>query len=530
MILRLALSLLVVLAGVRLAVAQEPRSDLVIRHARIADGLGGPLFEGDLAVRGGRIIAVGTVAARGLTEFDAQGLVVAPGFIDVHTHSENIDDLPQAENFLRMGVTTIVTGNCGGSKTRVGEFFRQLESSNVAVNVATLIGHNTVRNQVMGGSFLRPPTDDELRQMRALVDQAMRDGAVGLSTGLIYLPGTFATTDEIVALAKVAAQHGGIYVSHMRYETTRIFEALQELFTIAREADIPAEVSHLKLSGPNAWGMADRVLSELDFARKRGLRVTHDQYAYTASSTGLSQLIPSEAREGGNQRFLERLNNPAQKAEIVAEMKRTLKNGQRTNYAYAVIASYAKDKSLNGKSIPEAAKLKRGSDSLDDQIELLFELQREGGAAGVFHNMDEPDLQRFLQHPLTMVASDSGPRSFGEGVPHPRGYGNNARVLGRYVRELKLLTLEEAVRKMTSLPARTHRLGQRGQIKPGFTADLVVFDPAKVNDPATFDSPHHYAEGFSHVFVNGVAVISDGKLTGKLPGLPVRREVAPAAN
>jgi N-acyl-D-amino-acid deacylase len=507
-----------------LSSAAEPPPDLVIRSARVADGSGGPLVRADVAVRAGRIVAVGTVSARGRAEVDARGRVLAPGFIDVHTHSENIDDLPDAENFLRMGVTTIVTGNCGGSKLRVGEFFRQLEASNVAVNVATLIGHNTVRNQVMGGSFRRPPTEDELRQMRALVDQAMRDGAVGLSTGLIYLPGTFARTDEIVALAKVAAAHGGIYVSHMRYETVRIFEALEELFTIAREANLPAEVSHLKLSGPNAWGQADKVLAALDRARADGLRITHDQYVYTASSTSLSQLIPSEAREGGNERFLERLADPAQKARIVAEMKRTLKNSSREDYGYAVIAGYRRDRSLNGKTIPEAARLKRGSASLDDQIELLFELHRNGGASGVFHNMDEPDLQRFLRHPLTMFASDSGPRRFGEGVPHPRGYGNNARVLGRYVRELKLLTLEEAIRKMTSLPAQTHRLGQRGRIQPGYAADLVVFDPDKVNDPATFESPHHYAEGFSHVFVNGVAVIAEGQLTGKRPGRPVRRE------
>jgi N-acyl-D-amino-acid deacylase len=530
MILRFAF-LALALPGLCFAVvAAEPAPDLVIRGARLADGLGGPLVPGDVAIRAGRIIAVGTVSAQGAREINASGLVLAPGFIDVHTHSENIDDLPDAENFLRMGVTTIVTGNCGGSKARVGEFFRLLEQSNAAVNVATLIGHNTVRNQVMGGSFMRPPTEDELRKMRAVVDQAMRDGAVGLSTGLIYLPGTFAKTDEIVALAKVASAHGGIYVSHMRYETSRIFEALSELFTIAREANIPAEVSHLKLSGPNAWGMAGRVLAELDAARRRGLTITHDQYAYTASSTSLGQLIPSEAREGGTQRYLERLADPKRKAEIVGEMKRTLQNSQRKDYSYAVIASFRPDSRLNGKTVPEAARLVRGSDSLNDQIELLFEIQRQGGASAVYHNMDEPDLQRFLQHPLTMVASDSGPRKLNEGVPHPRGYGNNARVLGRYVRELKLLTLEDAIRKMTSLPARTHRLGNRGELKPGFAADLVLFDPAKVRDPATFDSPHHYAEGFLHVLVNGIPVIEDGKLTGRRPGQPVRRAPASRTN
>ena len=308
----------------------------------------------------------------------------------------------------------------------------------------------------------------------------------------------------------------------MRYETVKIFDAIEELTRVAREAKIRAEVSHLKLSGPNAWGKADEVIAYLDKARAGGLEVTHDQYAYTASSTGLAQLIPDKAREGGHKKFLERLDDPAQKSKIIADMKDALKKGARTNYAYTVIASYKKDKSLNGKTIPEAARLKRGSDSLADQIELLLDIERNGGGSGIFHGMSEPDLQKFLRHPLTMVASDGGPRTLGEAVPHPRSYGNNARVLGRYVRELKLLPLEDAIRKMTSLPAHTFRLKDRGELKPGFVADLVIFDPDKVSDPATFDQPHAYAVGFTDVVVNGTPVIRNGELTATRPGRPVK--------
>ncbi len=496
--------------------------DLVIRHARLIDGTGAPVVDGDIAVRDDRIAAVGKVEGKGRTEIDAAGRVVAPGFIDVHTHCEDICDLPMAENFLRMGVTTIITGNCGTSRTDVGGFFDAIVRTKVAVNVATLIGQGSVRFQIMGGSFARPPTAEEMAKMRDLVDRGMKDGAVGLSTGLIYLPGTFSTTEELVDLAKVVAAHGGIYTSHMRYENYRIREALDEVLRIARAAHLPAEVSHLKLSGPAAWGRADEIVAYLDHARAEGLAITQDQYVYTASSTGISQLLPDEALEGGAGKFRERLADPAQKAKFVTEMKEMLRKSERRDYTYAVIANFSADKKLNGKNIPQAAKLLRGSDSLDDQIETVFDIQLRGGASGVFHGMSEKDLQKFLVQPLTMIASDSGVREFGAAVPHPRGYGNNARVLGRYVRELKLLPLEDAVRKMTSLPAKTFHLGQRGELKPGYVADLVVFDPATVSDPSTYDDPHHYATGFSDIVVNGVPVIRAGKLTGVRPGAPVK--------
>jgi len=519
---RTAATLLTLLLACASPLLRAQDFDVVIRGGRIIDGTGAPAVEGDIAILGHRIAAVGQFPGKGREEINASGLVVAPGFIDVHSPSEDVTDIPAGENFLRMGVTTIVTGNCGGSKLNVGEFFDAIEKTKVGLNVATLIGHNTVRGQVMGGSFARPPTAEELTRMCGLVEQAMKDGAVGLSTGLIYLPGTFAKTDEIVALAKVAATHGGIYASHMRTESSGILKALDELTTIAREARIPAEVSHIKLSGPTAWGRADEIIGYLDRARAEGLRITHDQYVYTASSTSIGTLIAAEFREGGAKAYRARLADPDTKARMVAEMKDSIAKGRRGDYTYAVVASFKADRRLNGKTIPQAAQLLRGAATLDDQIETILDIEARGGAQGIFHGMSEPDLVKFLAQPHTMIASDAGVRRFGEAVPHPRGYGNNARVLGRYVREQKVLTLEEAVRKMSALPARTFHLRNRGELKPGFVADVVVFDPAKVSDPSTFDDPHHYAVGFTDVLVNGVPVIRQAQLTAARPGKPVR--------
>jgi N-acyl-D-amino-acid deacylase len=496
--------------------------DIVIRHGRVVDGTGNPAFYADVAIKDGRIATIGRVAGDAKTEIDAKGLIVAPGFIDVHTHADDIADMPKAENFVRMGVTTIVAGNCGGSTLDMASVFRAVEGGNVAVNFATLVGHNDVRKKAMGGSFDRPPTAEELAAMRKLVEQAMKDGAVGLSTGLIYLPGVFSKTDEIVELAKVAAQYDGIYTSHMRHEDGRIYEALDEVFRICREAHIRAEVSHIKLSGPSCWGQADKVLDYIEKTRAEGLDITQDQYAYTASSTGMSQLIPDTAFDGGQKKFLERMADPEQKAKTAAEMKRGLESKGRKDFSYAVIASYKHDRSLNGLNIAEAAKAKRGSDSVDDQIQMILEIQEHGGASGVFHGMSEEDLQKFMRHPNTMIAADSGLRKFGQDVPHPRGYGNNARVLGRYVRELKVLRLEDAIRKMTSLPANAFHFAGRGELREGNWADIVLFDPEKVQDTAQFNDPHHYPLGIPYVLVNGVVVLNNGEHTGAKAGMALR--------
>jgi N-acyl-D-amino-acid deacylase len=496
--------------------------DLVIRNGRVADGTGNPARFADVAVTNGRIAAVGRVTGEAKRLVDATGLVVAPGFIDLHTHADEIAEQPLAENFVRMGVTTVVAGNCGGSTLDVAGELRAVEVRGAAVNFATLVGHNTVRERAMGGSFDRLPTAGELARMQELVAKAMREGAVGLSTGLIYLPGTFAKTEEIIELARVAGEHGGLYATHMRNESTRIIEALDEATRISREGGLPLHVSHLKLGGERAWGQASNVLAYLERARAGGLEVTWDQYAYTASSTGIRQLIPDEASDGGREKFLQRLDDPAEKAKLVAEMKRRIRERGREDYGYAVIASYRHDPSLNGLSIVQAAEKLRGTNSLDAQIETILEIQRRGGASGVFHGMNEADLQTFLRHPFTAVACDSGLREFGQGVPHPRGYGNNARILARYVRELQVLRLEDALRRMTSLPAADFGFKDRGQIRPGAWADLVVFDPAKVQDNATYSDPHHYATGFGWVFVNGVAVVENDQHTGAKPGVPLR--------
>jgi N-acyl-D-amino-acid deacylase len=498
----------------------------VIRGARIADGTGNPAFFGDVSVREGRIVEVGRVAAKGKTEVDATGLVLAPGFIDVHAHAEDVAERPRAENFVRMGVTTIVTGNCGSSQRDIGRFLARLDAAPASLNVATLVGHNTVRREAMGGEFDRPPTPEELERMKALVDAGMRGGAAGFSTGLIYTPGTYSKTDEIIELAKAAAPYDGIYVSHMRNERSGIFDALAELFRIAREAKLRAQVSHIKLGGPSAWGRSAEVLAAIERARAEGLDVTQDQYVYTASATSLTTLVPSSAREGGTARLRERLDDPEQKAQIIAQMRKSLESGGYKDYSYAVIANYRPDPSLNGKTIVEAARLKRGKDSLEDQIELILEIARAGGGGGVFHGMNEDDLQAFLRHPNTMVAADGGIQS-GAGVPHPRSYGNTARLLGRYVRELKVLRLEDAVRKLTSLPASTFRLRDRGVIRPGAAADLVAFDPAKVADVARFGDPHHFAAGIPHVWVNGTAVVRNGEHTGAQPGTALRHQPTP---
>ncbi len=515
-------SSLILLAGLQLVSAAE--FDWLIKGGRIADGTGNPAYSADVGIKGGRITAIGKdLKGEAKQVLEAKGLVVAPGFIDVHTHAEGIEKQPLAENFVRMGVTTLVLGNCGGSRIDVDKYFNELKDVMVSPNVSTLIGHGTVRGQVMGGSFKRPPTAAEIAKMKALVTKAMEDGAVGMSTGLIYLPGTFSETEELVELTKAITPFDGVYVSHMRSESGGIMKALEELFRIAREAGVRAEVSHIKLAGKSAWGQTDKVLAAIEAARAEGLDITQDQYMYPASSTGLSSRVPEWAREGGDQKYRERLVLPELKAKMVAEIKESIAKSGHEDLGYVVIAEYRKNRKLNGLTLAQAAQQERGNTSLDAQIDLLLEITANGGASGVFHSMSEDDLRKYLVHPNTMIASDSGVRAFGEGVPHPRGYGNSARALSEYVREQKILRLEDAVRRMTSLPATTFRLKDRGQVREGMWADVVVFDPAKVRDNATFTEPHQYATGFKLVLVNGEAVVKDDAHTQARPGKMVKR-------
>lgn len=512
--------------GLDLSPTHAADYDWLIKNARIADGTGAPIVEGSIGIKDGHIMAIGDVSGSADRIVDAKGLVAAPGFIDVHTHSESITSNPLCENYVRMGVTTIVTGNCGASKTKVADFFQQAEEAGLGLNIATLIGHGSVRRAAMGGNFMRPPTDEELTEMKRIVGQAMRDGAVGMATGLIYVPGTYAETDEIVTLAKIVHAYDGIYSSHMRDEGPQIIDAINELIGIARESGCRAEISHLKLRSPAAWGQAKEILALIEKARKEGLSITHDQYAYTASSTGLRQLLPQSAFEGTHADFMTRLADPTQKAEIVKATLEKNRAEKRDDFSFAVIASCPSNPSLNGKTVAEAAKILHNDDSLDTQMETMLEILAEnsqGRVSAIFHDMTEDDLETFLRHPQTMIASDGGPRLPDATVPHPRSYGNNARILGRYVRERNILSLEEAIRRMTSLPAITFHLDDRGQIAPGYAADIALFDPDIVTDLATFTQPHQYAVGFPHIFVNGQPIILNGNITDDRPGKALRK-------
>jgi len=496
--------------------------DLVIRGGRVVDGTGSPAYRADVGIRRGRIVAIGRHIGSARLQLDAGGCIVAPGFIDVHTHGEEIARLPLAENFTRQGVTSIVAGNCGFSKPDLGAFFRSLQKQGIAPNFGSLIGHSTVRLEGMGGAFNRPPEPDEMERMKRHVARAMRAGALGLSTGLIYQPGSFATTDEIIELAKVAGQYDGIYTSHMRSEGNAIADAIAELFRIAREGGIRAQVSHIKLSGQNNWGRAREILGLIEAARAEGLDITQDQYLYTAYSTILFDVLPPWSLEGGQDSFRQRLADPDQRQRIAEDMRQSLLRRNQNSYEWVTIAGCPNDPELNGKTIPEAARLRKGTDDLDAQIDMLLELNAAGPVEGVFHSMSEDDLQVFLKHPNTMLGSDSGVREYGKAMPHPRGYGNHVRVLSRYVREKGLLRLEEAVRRMTSLPATVFRLRDRGMIRLGAFADIVVFDPERVADTATFDNPHQYPTGLPHVIVNGEPIVRDSAVTGSRPGKILR--------
>jgi N-acyl-D-amino-acid deacylase len=524
-VLLLTVLALVGVSSQRLLTGAQPKPaayDLVITNARVVDGSGNPWFRSDVAIKDGRIARVGRVpAAEGVKTIDAQGRILAPGFIDVHTHVESIYSLPAAENFIRMGVTSLVTGNCGTSTTDVAEFLGRIKEKPIAVNLGTLIAHGSVRRQIMGLDD-RGPTPDEMTKMEALVERAMKDGAVGLSTGLIYVPGTYAKTDEIIGLAKVAAKYGGLYATHMRNEGEKVADAIRESIEIGEKAGLPVEISHFKISNKKLWGQSPMTLGLVRDARARGLMVTVDQYAYTASSTSLDSRLPAWLRAGGLEAAKKRLAEKATRERVVAEMKEGLQRSGFKDYSYAVVADYEPDRSFNGESIAEITKQVHGKNDIKSQIEQIVAMYEAGGAGMVYHGMSEEDVKRIMQEPFTMIASDSGVRQVDESVPHPRGYGNNARVLGHYVRELKLIALEDAIRKMTSLPAQTFGFRDRGMIREGFAADVVIFDENTIIDRATFDQPNQFPAGISDVIVNGEPVLANGVMTGARPGMPLR--------
>ncbi len=501
----------------------EQRFDLLITGGRVVDGTGAPARAADVGIIDGRIAAVGALAGATATRvISAGGQVVSPGFIDVHTHADEVADHPLAEHFVRMGVTTVIAGNCGGSAEDIGAAFRTIEQTRVSVNYATLVGHNTVRRAVMG-TERRAPTAAELTRMQALVGAAMADGAVGFSTGLQYVPGTYAEQEEIVELAKIAGKAGGVYASHMRNEGTELERAVKETLDIGEAAAMAVQVSHLKVDAPSRWGASAKALALIDAARARGMKVAADVYLYDAASSNLGIRFPSWVLEGGQPAIDERLDDAATWARIKEEMKKLIRERGIENYSFARIASYRSDPALNGLSIPEAAAKILGKDDIETQLEMMRRMLRAGGASMVYQFMAEDDIGRILRHPLVAVASDSGHNVMGQGVPHPRGYGNAARALGRYARDLEVVSLEEAVRKMTSLPADHFGFRDRGRIAVGQAADLVIFDAARVADRATYEQPHQYPDGISAVLVNGVPVVDHGAHTKARPGRVLRR-------
>jgi N-acyl-D-amino-acid deacylase len=469
--------------------------DLLIRRGTVVDGTGIPGYTADVAIRGDRIVLIARdsiASARARQVLDAHGRIIAPGFIDTHAHVEELDRRPLAESFVLQGVTTVIYAADGGMPWPLGEYLQRLGDSGHAPNVMFFAGHNTIRGKVMG-SVDREPSADELARMKALVAQAMDEGAIGLSSGLRYTPGIYSKTEEVIELAKVAAGRGGIYSSHMRDEGAGSIESVQELIRIAREAGLPAQITHHKLMGQAQWGQSEQTLALVDEARAQGVDITLDQYPYDATSTGTAVLFPAWALTGDRDSLRARLADPEARARIVEGIKETILEERGGGDLKRIrLARVGFHPEWNGKTFADIA-LERGQEpTLDFAAELAIEIQSQGGASGVWHVVDEEDVRRIMRHRWTMIGSDGGFGVLGHGHPHPRNYGAIARVLGRYVRAEKVLTLEEAVRKLTSLPAWRFGQPERGNIAEGAIADVAVFDAATIADRATYDDPHQF--------------------------------------
>lgn len=533
-----------------------PAWNYILRGGWVFDGRGGKPRVGDVAVEDDRLDAVGevhgdsgTAPPSALKILDCSGLAVAPGFIDVHTHSDlSLLAGPEADTHVAQGVTTNVCGNCGNSPfpargpraERLAEtaaqyglkvdwkglpgYLKRIEKTPAAINRGLLVGHGAVRASVLGYDN-RPPNEEELEAMRQEVRKAMKLGCLGLSTGLIYPPGMYAETGEIVDLARVAAESGGVYASHMRSEGAALEESLAEFIRVGLEAKIPAVLSHIKVSGRENWDKIDALIGELEKAVGKGLKLTADRYPYTASETSLDVLLPAWVFEGGRAKQLQRLKQKTSRNRISRELANI--HPEVDSWQDVIVGSVKSNdlKDLQGRSIAEIA-AERDESPVKTYLDILVEDESETSA--MYHQLSEDHLERLLQLPWVMVGSDSSARaSKGPSVashPHPRGCGSFARVLGRYVREKKLLSLEEAIRRMTSLPAETFGLTGRGRLEAGCFADITVFDPEKVRDKATFRSPKKPSEGIRHVFVNGRPIMLDGKRTEERPGRLLRRE------
>lgn len=511
---------LAVLVAVNSCDVFTPSLDIVIINGRIVDGTGNPAYRADLGIKAGKIAEIGSLKSRRSNRvIDVEGMLVTPGFIDMHTHAErNILKIPSVENYTRQGVTTVVGGNCGGSPLPIGEFISKVEKRGIALNLALLVGHNTVRKKVMGTEN-REATPAELEEMKTLVGEALQDGAIGLSSGLKYVPGAYAKTDEVVALATVVSRQGGFYATHMREEGLGLIVALEEAIDIGRKANIPVQISHHKAVGKTMWGSSVKTLQMVNEAIEAGLDITLDQYPYTATSTGLSVIFPAWALEGGQEKIKERLENPQLREQIKAAIiHNILYDRGGGDPASIVVSSYPPDSTLEGKDVAEITVMRGEKPTVENAAETLMEFQYAGGGRGIYHCLAEEDLDRIMKHPLVMHASDGGTIEFGRAKPHPRSYGTFPRVLGQYVRQENLISRVDAIRKMTSLPAQRLQLQDRGILKEGMWADVVVFDPHTVIDRATWAEPHQYPIGIPYVVVNGKLVIDEGKWTEVLPG------------
>lgn len=497
--------------------------DLLLINGKIINGTGNAWFYGDLAVKNGKIAAIGQLQSKTAKKIiDVKQLVIAPGFIDVHGHIEgSIFGRPTADNFIYDGVTTVITGNCGSASEDLQNFFRKVDSTRTSINIASLAGHNTIRRQAVGLENI-PITVNHQNKMDSLMNKAMLDGAVGLSTGLIYLPGMYAKTEEVVSLAKVAAAHGGIYASHIRNEGGKVAEAIEEAIEIGRQAKLPVQISHFKVAGRANWGRSIETLGYIKKARSEGYDVTIDQYPYTASSTNLNTQLPDWAQSGGLDSIRKRLADPVIKARIEKEMLEALKKNRYPDYSHAAVARHEADSNYNGKSITEINLIKGRKKKPREEIKTVLELIDAGGAQMVYHSMNEEDIRYFMAYPNNMIGADAGV-SDGTGMPHPRGYGSNARVLGKYVREEKIISLEEAIRRMTSLAAQKFNFPSRGILLEGKAADIVIFDPLIVADKASFNHPHQFSIGFEYILINGELVLENGKHTGIRSGQVLRK-------
>jgi dihydroorotase/N-acyl-D-amino-acid deacylase len=500
--------------------------DLIITGGNVIDGSGAARRRADVAIRGDRIALLSTSPiepSRARRTIDARGKIVAPGFIDLHAHLEPLPDLPGAESHVRQGVTTALGGPDGGGPQPVGEYLTERERQGVGMNVAFLAGHNSIRREVMGMAA-RASTADELARMQRMVAQAMGEGAWGMSTGLRYTPGTWSKTDEVVALARAAGDSGGIYTSHLREEGLGLLEGVAEAIEIGRQARIPVVLTHHKAVGTPMWGKSSVTLAMVDSARRAGIDVMMDQYPYTATHTGISILIPPWALADGDSAFARRVGDPVLRDSIEKGIVFNILNDRGGGDLRRVQFSRVRwDPQLEGRTVHDWA-VRRGLDPTPEiGAQLVIEAQLRGGANAIYHVLDEADVKRIMAHPQTMIASDGRLSRPGEGHPHPRAYGTFPRVLGRYVRDERVLTLEQAVRKMSAMPAARLGLENRGTLVSGGYADIVVFDPATVADRATFAEPHQYPVGIDYVIVNGTVAVDGGRFTDTRAGRVLRR-------